>query len=57
MRSDGSGLRRLTDTLTPEDHPDWSPDGSMIAFTAERGGNRDVYIMGVDGGGEWRLTG
>ena len=36
--------------------PGWSPDGRRIAF-ARRGGNEDgVYVIGVDGRGERRLT-
>jgi TolB protein len=27
----------------------WSPDGQQIAFTSERSGNRDIWVMSVDG--------
>ena len=28
---------------------EWSPDGTKIAFTCERGGNEDIYLMDADG--------
>lgn len=34
----------------------WSPDGKILAFTGERGGNFDIYTIPVDGGVETRLT-
>ena len=36
--------------------PAWSPDGTRIAFQAERDGNVDVYVMDADGGNVARLT-
>lgn len=37
-------------------HPVFSPDGSMIAFTAEIDGNVDVYVVAASGGEPRRLT-
>ena len=34
----------------------WSPDGKTLAYCAERGGNYDVYTIGINGGPEQRLT-
>ncbi len=36
--------------------PVWSPDGSKIAFTSDREGNADIYIMDSRGGEATRLT-
>jgi len=36
--------------------PGWSADGARIAFTSERDGNRELYIMAPDGSGLVRLT-
>ena len=36
--------------------PAWSPDGSQIAFAANREGNFDIYIMDADGGNQTQLT-
>jgi Tol biopolymer transport system component len=38
------------------DSPSWSPDGRQIAFTSFRNGFGDIYVIGVDGRGERRLT-
>jgi len=57
-RTDGSGLTRLTNTPdTGESTPDWSPDGTKIAFTsADISGNNDIYVMNTDGSGRTNLT-
>jgi Tol biopolymer transport system component len=36
--------------------PAWSPDGSRIAFSSERDGNAEIYVMKADGSGMTRLT-
>jgi TolB protein len=36
--------------------PAWSPDGSRIAFTSNRDGNPEIYIMNRDGSGLRRMT-
>ena len=36
--------------------PIWSPDGSRIAFTTNRDGNPEIYVMNADGSGVRRLT-
>jgi tricorn protease len=52
----GGVARRLTDDEGEERHPKFSPDGSLIAFTASIDGNPDVYVMSSSGGGISRLT-
>ncbi len=37
-------------------YPAWSPDGSSIAFTSDRDGRVDIYVMNADGSGVRRLT-
>ena len=37
-------------------NPAWSPDGSRIAFTSNRDGDNDIYIMDADGGNLRNLT-
>src|SRR5215208_336727 len=42
---------------TDESTPDWSPDGTKIAFTsASLSGNNDVFVMNADGTCETHLT-
>ena len=45
---DGSGYRRLTDSVRSDSSPAWSPDGSRIAFLSERE-HSGVYLMDADG--------
>lgn len=53
---DGSIPRRLTSDLGLESMPVFSPDGSLIAFSAQYDGNTDVYTIPVTGGTPTRLT-
>src|SRR5215203_2851869 len=57
-RTDGGDLTRLTNTPdTDESTPDWSPDGTKIAFTsASLSVNNDVFVMNADGSGRANLT-
>jgi tricorn protease len=55
-RVDGSDLRRLTTDEGLESRPAFSPDGRLIAFSAQYEGNRDVYIVAAEGGVPKRLT-
>jgi hypothetical protein len=34
----------------------WSPDSSYIAFTSNRDGNDEIYVMDADGSNQQRLT-
>ena len=36
--------------------PSWSPDGRRLAFTSDRDGNSEIYVMNADGTGQTRLT-
>jgi tricorn protease len=53
---DGSQVRRLTADEGVETNPAFSPDGKLIAFTAQYDGNLDVYVVPVAGGVPTRLT-
>jgi Tol biopolymer transport system component len=39
-----------------EGFPDWSPDGTLIAFNSRRDGNNEIYLMNADGSNQVRLT-
>jgi len=43
------GVKKLTDNAWSDEYPKWSPDGNWVAFTSNRTGNFDVYIMNEDG--------
>ncbi|MCZ8215333.1 MAG: protease, partial [Cyclobacteriaceae bacterium] len=53
---DGGEARRLTSNEGQESQPHFSPDGKVIAFTAQYDGNTDVYTLPVEGGQPQRLT-
>lgn len=52
----GGSARRLTATPEVETDPQFSPDGSHIAYTRMAGGNDDVYLIPAAGGTPRRLT-
>lgn len=52
----GGPAIRLTSNIGSESYPHFSPDGSMIAFTGQYGGNSDVYLVPSEGGEPKRLT-
>jgi len=53
---DGTQPRRLTVDEGIESQPSFSPDGKLIAFSAEYDGNIDVFTVPVEGGIPKRLT-
>jgi tricorn protease len=52
----GGVARRLTSMPGAETYPHFSPDGSLVAFSAMVGGNVDVYVVPSEGGEPKRLT-
>ena len=53
---DGARAQRLTSDKGVESSPAFSPDGKLIAFSAQYEGNVDVYVVPVSGGPPKRLT-
>ena len=59
MDADGGNQRRLTENRNNDWDPVWSPDGTRIAFAADRKGDGakfDIYVMDADGGNQRKLT-
>ncbi len=58
MDADGGNKRNLTQHADLEYEPDWSPDGTQIAFAAGDGRIKDpdIHLISVDGTGRRRLT-
>lgn len=62
--ADGSNQIVLTDRSTSthlgfiptEREPAWSPDGTKIAYTSNRSGNSEIYLMNANGTNQVRLT-
>ena len=55
-RLDGSGVQRITSGPGTKTSPAFSPDGSLLAFSAELDGNVDVFVVPAVGGVPKRLT-
>jgi Tol biopolymer transport system component len=51
-RQDWTRLTFAKDNLSPV----WSPDGARMAFTSNRNGYYNLYLIAADGGGVERLT-
>lgn len=52
----GGAAKRITDDLMDIAQPDWSPDGSTLAFQSYRDGNFNVWTVKADGSGLKQLT-
>ena len=49
-------VTQLTDNYSGDYSPAWSPDGRRIAFSSDRDGDSEIYVMNVDGSGATQLT-
>ena len=56
VHRDGTPVRRLTNHLARNAAPRFSPDGRWVAFSSDRFGNYDVFVVPVDGGEPTQLT-
>jgi tricorn protease len=53
---DGRNVQRLTVNRARDVYPRFSPDGKWIAFSSDRNGNLDVYLIPAAGGTVKQLT-
>jgi TolB protein len=56
VNADGSELENVTHSAPRDVYPAWSPEGTRIVFSSNRGAGRDLWIMDAEGGGLRRLT-
>ncbi|HKQ91184.1 MAG TPA: winged helix-turn-helix domain-containing protein [Blastocatellia bacterium] len=49
-------LSRLTYDTGLQSEPTWSPDGNMIAYSSDRGGNFDIWVQPVSEGNPVQVT-
>ncbi len=57
MDEDGTGVRRVTNTLSADRQPSWSPDGTRLAFVSDREVRNGIHLMDADGTNVTRLAG
>jgi dipeptidyl aminopeptidase/acylaminoacyl peptidase len=58
LSTDGRTQRQLTYSAGKNNGPRWSPDGSLIAFTSQRGGDdgMQIYVISPTGGEARRVS-
>jgi serine/threonine-protein kinase len=56
MRTDGTGLTRLTDDLARDWQPRFTSDGSRLVFYSNLSGKYDAWSIRTDGSGRTRLS-
>ena len=56
MNADGTGQTNISNNPNADTEPDWSRDGSQLAFVSNRSGNAEVWLMTGSGGGLTQLT-
>ena len=56
INPDGTNRRLLANQPNHSEVPNFSPDGTRLAFTALTGGKPQIFVIGVDGNGLAQLT-
>jgi len=51
-----SRLSQLTNVPAINTAPSYSPDGTQVAFESDRGGGQQIYVMGIGGSGQTRIS-
>ena len=56
MNADGTNVVQIASLPGLEGLPAWSPDGGRIAFSSDRFGDIEIFVVNLDGSNLTRLT-
>ena len=56
IQLNGENRKNLTNHPADDIEPDWSPDGTKIAFSSNRDGDYEIWIMDADGSSLMKVT-
>jgi Tol biopolymer transport system component len=56
MNADGSDKANISNSSTFDGSPDWSPDGTKLAFARSESNVRQIYTMNADGTAQIRVS-
>ncbi len=56
MKSDGTGMRQLTNDVYKDRAPQWSPDGQQLIFYSNRSGKDEAWKINADGSNLQQVT-
>jgi dipeptidyl aminopeptidase/acylaminoacyl peptidase len=56
ISTDGTKRFQLTNSEKTDWNPQWSPDGSMVAFLSDRSGQSQVHVISICGGESQQVT-
>ncbi|MDQ2841888.1 MAG: amidohydrolase, partial [Acidobacteriota bacterium] len=52
----GGKPKALTNDAFYKEDPSWSPDGKSVAYSSDKGGTEDLYVLNLETRGEKRIT-
>lgn len=56
MPISGGKATNITNSMAWDMQPDFSPDGSQLAFTSDQGGGDNIWVMDTDGSDQYQVT-
>ncbi|WP_407929743.1 amidohydrolase family protein [Kangiella shandongensis] len=56
MPISGGKATNITNSMAWDMQPDFSPDGSQLAFTSDQGGGDNIWTMNLDGSDQFQVT-
>lgn len=56
IKTDTGKIRQITFGNQSDTNPKWSPNGKKIAFTSNRGGSTQLYVLNFNGGEAEKMT-